>query len=110
MTRVLLGFSLVFLAVGLVACDRGGSQPASNRLEDLPKEPPVTLAKFQQCKMGMTHPQLVEILGNNGEEVSRAVSGSQELVGVIWKNPDGTNMTAGFENGKLYTISQLGLR
>ncbi len=59
---------------------------------------------------GMTYGDVVRIIGSRGEELSRSSTAGYTITMYAWKNKNGSNMTAMFENGKLTTKSQIGLR
>lgn len=76
----------------------------------------VTSDDFSQIANGMSYKDVVEIIGFQGEEMSRnkidgvaGVMESVETVMFMWKNPDGSNMNAMFQNNKLMQKSQFGL-
>jgi ABC-type cobalt transport system substrate-binding protein len=68
------------------------------------------MAKYEQVKQGMTYAEVETIMGSKGEEVSRSKSGEFEAVMYTWKNATGSNMIAMFQNGKLTTKAQYGLK
>lgn len=79
--------------------------------------PVVTMSEYQQVANGMTYRQVSRIIGAPGEETSRSridgVSGTMsgmETVSYHWINPDGSNMNAIFQNDKLMSKTQFGLR
>ena len=55
----------------------------------------------------MTYEQVVAIIGHPGEELSRG--GKFDTVIYAWKNSDGSNMMAAFQNGKLQQKGQTDL-
>lgn len=80
-------------------------------------EPKVTKLKFNRIQNGMSYRDVVNILGASGEELSSnriegvpGVMKSVETAMYMWKNPDGSNMNAMFQNGKLMQKSQFGLK
>lgn len=72
----------------------------------------VTLANFQKLETGMTYEQVVEILGDPGEELSRSDIAGYTTVMYSWNGEGGfgANMNAMFQNGKMVSKAQLGLR
>jgi hypothetical protein len=70
----------------------------------------VTMAKFQQLETGMTYRQAVEIIGAEGEEMSRSELAGYTTVMYVWKNLGGSNMNAMFQNGHLVAKAQFGLQ
>ena len=83
--------------------DRAASRPAP--------QPPITLAEFRRVRPGMSYTDVVEVLGELGEEMSRtSIPGLPETVMYGWQNPDGSNMNAMFQGGSLIQKAQFGLR
>ncbi|HXG73164.1 MAG TPA: hypothetical protein VNJ04_21440 [Gemmatimonadaceae bacterium] len=98
---VLLGLVAVLFVIGLV---REG--PAAM----LGVEPLVTAAEYGSLQDGMSYEEAVRIIGTAGTEASRSnVVGITTLL-YSWQNPDGSNMNAMFQNDKLVTKAQYGLR
>lgn len=74
-------------------------------------EPPVvTLAEYKQVREGMTYEQVRNIIGAAGEELSRSDLAGYTTVMYSWSNPNGSNMNAMFQNGRLVNKAQFGLR
>lgn len=63
-----------------------------------------TRADYERIEPGMTQVEVESIL-DPGVEISR----SEELTRLIWSNPDGSKITADFENGTLVWKEQLNL-
>jgi hypothetical protein len=77
----------------------------------------VTFDKYQRLKSGMSYRQVAQIIGHEGEELSRnkidgvpGVMPSIDTVMYQWINSNGSNMNAMFQNDKLNAKSQFGLR
>ena len=70
----------------------------------------VTMSEYNQIYDGMTYGDVVRIIGSRGEELSRSSTADYTITMYAWTNKNGSNMTAMFENGKLTTKSQIGLR
>ena len=77
----------------------------------------VTKAEYDQLVNGMSYDEVVRIIGEEGEELSRnhidGVPGVMESVDTVmymWKNPFGANMNAMFQNDKLMQKAQFGLK
>jgi hypothetical protein len=72
----------------------------------------VTLAQFQQLRDGMSYSETISVLGRAGTEQSR--SNIADIVTVMYSWPGsgalGANMNAMFQNDKLVTKAQFGLR
>ena len=82
------------------------------RSERKSDEPMLTLAKFGQIQTGMSYDEVVAIIGNNGVEQSTSEVGDIRTVMVSWANPGlmQGNASIIFQNGKLMSKSQLGLK
>lgn len=79
--------------------------------------PPITMEKYLKIQEGMSYSQVVEIIGEQGVEMSRnrmeGVPGVMESIETAmygWQNPDGSNMNAMFQNDKLIQRAQFGLK
>lgn len=70
----------------------------------------ITYASFSQLKEGMSILEADSIIGAPGEEISRTDIADYRTVMYGWKNPDGSNANAMFQNGSLISKSQFGLR
>ena len=77
----------------------------------------VTLQKYSQISSGDSYARVCGIIGKNGEEMSSSempgvpgVMPSIRTVMYVWKNPDGSNMNAMFQNDKLVAKAQFGLK
>jgi hypothetical protein len=70
----------------------------------------VTMAKFNQIQAGMSYQQVVNIIGKEGEEMSRVELAGYITVMYMWQNTDGSNMNAMFQNGGLISKTQFGLK
>ncbi|AVH74446.1 hypothetical protein [Nostoc sp. 'Lobaria pulmonaria (5183) cyanobiont'] len=62
-------------------------------------------AEYEQLKTGMSLTDVRSIL-NPGIEVSRSAT----IATFVWENPDGSTITAVFENDKLKSKEQFGLK
>jgi len=72
--------------------------------------PVVTLAEYEQVREGMTYEQVRSIIGTPGQELSRSDLAGYTTVMYSWSNPNGSNMNAMFQNGRLVNKAQFGLR
>lgn len=121
---MVVGGFVLFVFIATLLFGRSGNQqsattsPSPSSLPSSSSKVPnptpstgVTMANFSRLKTGMTYAQVVEILGKDGEELS-----SNEIAGVktIMYKWDGNgfavNMNAMFQNDKLMSESQLGLK
>lgn len=69
----------------------------------------ITMAKFSSLQEGMTYEQVVSILGSSGEVQSSSDVGGFKTVMYGWSNPNGSNMSATIQNGRLVMKAQFGL-
>jgi hypothetical protein len=75
-----------------------------------PEETLVTRsANYLRISNGMTYPEVVEILGETGEELSRVDLAGYTTIMYGWKRWNGANMNAMFQNGRLVQKAQFGL-
>lgn len=70
----------------------------------------VTMEKYNQIKSGMSYEKVVEIIGFEGEELSQSDVAGFKTIMYQWVNDDGSNMNATFQNNKLQTKAQFGLK
>ena len=56
-----------------------------------------------------TYGDAVTILGRDGKVVSQVELGGVSTIGYSWKNPNGSNIVAIFQNGLLVSKAQAGL-
>jgi hypothetical protein len=63
-----------------------------------------------QIQNSMTYEQVQAIIGTAGEEISRSNIAGYSTVMYSWKNWNGSNMNAMFQNDQLVTKAQFGLR
>jgi hypothetical protein len=80
-------------------------EPAAN-------SPRISLSEFNNISEGMTYEQAVKIIGSNGELMSESSVGGISTKMYTWKGEGslGANANAMFQNGKLITKAQVGLR
>jgi hypothetical protein len=71
--------------------------------------PVVTKGEFDRIADGMTYEQVVQIIGAPGEVLSSSDMAGTKTVMYAWKNSNGSNMNAMFQNGALITKAQFGL-
>jgi hypothetical protein len=81
------------------------------------KPPIVSMEKYHRIQTGMSYSEVINIIGTPGEEMSRndmpGIPGVMKGITTImymWRNSDGTNMNTMFQNDKLITKAQFGLR
>jgi len=84
-------------------------EPASTTAPARPSSG-LTYENYLRLKEGMTYAEVVEILGTTGEELSRSDIAGYTTVMYSWQKWTGANMNAMFQNGRLVTKAQFGLR
>jgi predicted Zn finger-like uncharacterized protein len=79
--------------------------------------PVVSMSEYQKVANGMSYSQVAQIIGEPGEETGRSniesvpgVTANVETVSYQWINHDGSHMNAIFQNDRLITKTQFGLR
>jgi outer membrane protein assembly factor BamE (lipoprotein component of BamABCDE complex) len=79
----------------------------------MPNDPPVTMASFDQLKIGMTHKEVAKILGSPGTTSGALKTQTGNMAMYSWKGKGENgewNVTARFDNGKLANKVQVGLK
>ncbi len=69
----------------------------------------LTIAQYEKIRNGMTYKQVVDILGSEGEELSRSEMGKNKTIIYIWKDENFSSISAIFFNDKLMSKSKSGL-
>jgi hypothetical protein len=72
--------------------------------------PVVTQAQYDRIREGMTYEQVLDVIGTDGQELSRSNMAGYSTVMYSWTNPNGSNMNAMFQNDRLINKAQFGLR
>jgi predicted Zn finger-like uncharacterized protein len=79
--------------------------------------PVVSMSEYQKVANGMSYSQVAQIIGEPGEETGRSniksvpgVTANLETVSYQWINHDGSHMNAIFQNDRLISKTQFGLR
>lgn len=70
----------------------------------------ITLDKFNNIKDGMAYWQVVSIIGKDGEKLSESEFSGFTTVMYSWSNSNGSSMNIMFQNGKLVSKAQFGLK
>jgi len=70
----------------------------------------ITKALYNRIQTGMTYSEVVTILDQNGQELSRTEIAEIMSVMYQWVNEDGSNMNIIFQNDKVIQKAQFGLR
>jgi hypothetical protein len=96
MMRFVVLFALLLLQVGSLPIAFGGG---------------VTMEKYSRVEPGMTYDQVVKILGQPDQELSRSEMAGITTVMYMWNGTSvGGNMNAMFQSGKLVNKAQFGLK
>jgi len=106
-------FACVAVFSTLVLHGARASGSATQRYEDTASRRSargITLSAYMQIQSGMTYEQVQEIIGTDGVEISRSNIAGYSTVMYSWKNWNGSNMNAMFQNDQLVTKAQFGLR
>jgi len=72
--------------------------------------PVVTKAAFDQIRPEMTYLNVMLIIGDPGEEISRSDIAGYTTIMYSWVNSNGSKMNAMFQNNSLVSKAQFGLR
>ena len=68
------------------------------------------VAMYLRIQEGMDYPQVTRIIGARGEEMGRNTIAGYTTVMYQWVNDDYSGLNAMFQNGRLITKAQFGLR
>lgn len=85
-------------------------QTDSGPLFTMGSTPVVTASEFARLVDGMSYTDAVKVIGAPGAELSRSALADTTTVMYSWMNDDGSNMNAMFQNGKMISKAQFGLR
>ena len=69
----------------------------------------ITKTLYDSIETGMTYSEVIGILNQNGQELSRTEIAEIVTVMYQWVNEDGSNMNIIFQNGKVAHKAQFGL-
>lgn len=69
----------------------------------------ITKEMYEQIESGMTIEEVVEILGE-GEENAKTEAAGVAIISMQWVNDDGGNIQIMFQDGKVDTKAQAGLK
>lgn len=70
----------------------------------------LTLAQFEQLKIGMARSEVEAILGGKGEEISSSEGGGMKFSVNKWEGPNFKSVILSFKNDKIMTKNQVGLK
>ena len=68
--------------------------------------PKISFQQYKQVKEGMTYNEVVRVIGIEGTEITRV----KNVVAYAWGSKMFYCLTAQFVDGKLYSVSQSGLK
>lgn len=87
-------------------------EPLTNSVKNTTSSSGVSIDTFNSLKTGMSYDEVVEILGKEGEVLSETDMSGTKTVMYKWDGDSGygSNMNAMFQNGKLISKSQFGLK
>lgn len=71
---------------------------------------PFTMAMYQQIQPGQEIWEVENIMKKQGIPIAVTATPGFVCQGLMWQNPNGSNIQVLFMNGKVYTIAQAGLR
>ena len=89
---------------------RGRGAPVVAKREFEARPQAVTMVAFEALQSGMSYATVSGIIGLPGEELSRSDLAGLTTVMYSWKNANGSNMNALFQNDHLVSKAQFGLR
>lgn len=106
---------IAILFIAIIGCKQTEStKPVENTaavpIATATPDTSITLAKFNQLKTGMTYKEAVQILGSEGEVLSESDIGGTKTVMYQWQSSGFGNMNAMFQNNKMVSKSQFGLK
>ena len=70
----------------------------------------ITNADFIEIGTGWNYDRVKSVFRNDGKEVSRVEMGGISTVIYLWTNTDGSNVIITFQDGKLVSKAQAGLK
>jgi hypothetical protein len=65
---------------------------------------------YAKLQTGMSYADAVAVIGSPGEELSKSEMAGYETLAMSWKNFDGSNAMIMFQNDKLISKAQFGLK
>jgi len=103
---------LLFAAVGATNATKPGKTDATSTslFSAATARPQISLDKFNQLVEGMSYSDVVSILGSPGQEVSRSSIAGTQTVMYSWEAGSFANMNAMFQNDRVISKAQLGLK
>ena len=105
--KIGLGFIAFIIFLAVLMPKSGSVAPATSAAAEAAG---VTMASFQRLETGMSYSDAVSILGAPGVEMSRNDLAGITTVMYSWQGSGIANMNAMFQDGKLVSKAQFGLR
>ena len=109
-TLAAIGAAILFVALLWSIAGIPGSQNSDATSLQSTTTPQITLSKYNQLQDGMTYSEVANILGKPGIEISSSSVAGIKTVMIQWEADGFANMNAMFQNGKLVSKAQFGLK
>src|ERR1700722_14194217 len=98
----LLAVAIVVLVLwGFVSFVKSNMPYTFNEVEAGTYGAVITMAEFDRIQTGMSYREVWSIIGTNGEQIGESSIAGHETESYSWKNPNGSNMIAMFQDGRL---------
>lgn len=118
MKKILKWVGIIVVVIIVIGIFSGGSKTntskttTSGSVTEAPVKPSgVTMEQFNSISEGMTYDEVVKALGSEGEVQSSNEIGGIKTVMYMWKGTSlGSNMNATFQDGKMMSKAQFGLK
>lgn len=83
-----------------------------NRQFSVPAQAPdrFSMRQYKTLQTGMNYLEACKVMGDQGVEMSRLEIGNGEIVMYMWQNDSGSNVNCQFQDNKLTTKAQFGLK
>lgn len=109
-------FILIVIVVGAIVGASGGGNKNTNTTQTgtsaIQKQEKLNLEKFNQIETGMTYEKVVEIIGEEGTVLSESEIANIKTIIYSWygEGSIGANANITFQNGKVTSKAQFGLK
>lgn len=103
---------VVFIGVIIVMNENKTDNQMSTGAEAIQKQERLNLEKFNKIETGMTYEQVVTIIGEEGTVLSESEISNIKTIIYSWygKGSIGANANVTFQNGKVISKAQFGLK
>ncbi len=98
---------LILIALAVMVAERNQKPDGS---VERPAAKRITIADYEMLREGMSYEEAARAIGQYGLELSASNVLGYRTVTYIWRNEDGSNITAIFQNDRLTSKGQFGLR